>query len=436
MKLLEKIKYYIFPIIIGACSLAVLSTFQKIASQYPLKMSGYILPILAGSLAGLLFALLRVREKEYLKTIEKKNIRLNTIYETSQCGLMIIDANTMNITSANPSVTTLLNCKATDIIGKKCYDLISCDYILNDCQIKKFKHYNLKQEKSRIHFLNTDCYIMRKGKLIEIDDNPFIIISFMDISEIVKSQQLVQKANERVQKADRLKTEFMMNIGHEIRTPLNAIIGISDLLIDSEISVELKEDIELIKNSGLSLLKTLENIIDYSILKTGNYTKNESMFNLYELLIQMASMYKESAEEKGLSFVVQLDDCQYISVIADKYAFNKIINNVLENAVKFTETGSITLECQLSISDSPQINLRVSDTGIGIPENQNEYIFDAFYQVNGSIRRQYEGTGMGLAIADFYVRQSDGTISFESEIDKGTTFVIQLPVELSTKKLL
>jgi len=430
MTIKELSKSFIMPMLIGGCCLSGLSAVQKFILNYTLYPTSFILPFAAGAIAGLFHALRLIQANKYRDSFKKQNIRLNTIFETSNCGIMIVDSKTCTITSINPAVTELLDCETNEIIGKKCYDVISCNCSGN-CHLNE-NYYNIsKLEDTSIKFDNKEYFIMRKAKKVDIDDHPYTIISFMDVTPIVESNKKVQQANDRVKKADRLKTEFLMNVGHEIRTPLNAVVGISDLLMDTDdLSGDHKGDIELIKNSGVSLLKTMENIIDYSIIKSGNYKKFETEFNVLDSITLIASTYEDMANKKGLSVKINVDPCQGTTIIGDKSAFEKIINNILDNAVKYTKTGSITFECQISIADSPQICLHISDTGVGIPENHYDYIFDAFYQVDGSMKKEYKGTGMGLAIVDFYIQQMGGSFDFESSVGKGTTFHVILPIKL------
>ncbi|MBF0450581.1 MAG: PAS domain S-box protein [Candidatus Magnetomorum sp.] len=424
---IETMKRYILPMVTGGCLLSLLSAAQKIMMHYPLYLYSFLLPFTAGAFAGFLYTMRWIQEKKYHKQIEMHNTRLNTIFETVQSGIMIIDAETFVITSINPAVKDILGYTEKQIVGKNCYDFIRCQS--NNC-IKDQKVVVENVQEAMIKTTDKDIPIIRKAKIIDIDDHPCILLSIMDISTIVASEKLIHEANERVRTADRLKTEFLMNVGHEIRTPLNAVIGISDLLMESNLSNELREDIELIRYSGHSLLKTMENIIDYAMIKSGNLKIYSYPFNFYESIAFASAVYQDRAKDKGISFKMNIDHCYGKEIIGDKSAFEKIINNLLDNAIKFTESGGITIECQLSFLDSPHIELRITDTGIGIPSEQWEYIFDSFYQIDGSMKRHYEGIGMGLAIVDFYVQQMGGTIEIESTVGKGTSFHVMLPMTL------
>jgi PAS domain S-box-containing protein len=418
---------YIPSVVLGGCLLAFMSAVQKMYMHYPLYPASFILPFTAGAIAGLLYHLRWKLEQKHHTKVKQYNKRLETILETVQSGIIIIDANTQIIESINSTAQQLYGYSDTEVVGKKCYDYL-CDINPMNCPVLNLDNDLYMIDKTEIKTQKASIPVLRKAKNVSIDNDMHIIVNVTDISQIVESEEKLQEANQRVQIADRLKTEFLTNVGHEIRTPLNAVIGISDLLMTQDLSDETIKDVQLIKNSGKSLLKTMESIMDYAMLKSGNYELNCHTFDLYETLYFVSEVYSEKAATKGLKYHIDVENCNDMQYVGDQSALNKVLSNVLDNAVKFTPSGSVTLKTSF-IKDPSAIDIQISDTGIGIPEEKQGFIYDAFYQADGSMSRNFEGTGMGLALVDFYIQKMGISIELESLVDKGTTFHILLPLE-------
>ena len=424
---------YIVPILLGGFLFSLMSAIQKMALSYPLYPVSFIVPFIAGSILGFLYHLRRKLEKKHNEKIELYNKkletvlkRLETILETIQSGIIIIDAKTATIESINPTAQLLYGYSETEVVGKKCHDYL-CDINPEDCSIlKKDVDVDIVAQ-TEIKTTDFNTPIILKAKKVSFDDHMHIIVSMMDISPLVETEKQLREANERVRIADRLKTEFLTNVGHEIRTPLNAVIGMSELLMSQDFSDDTIESLELIKNSGKSLLNTMENIMDYATLKSGNYVLKNHTFDLHQVLSYVTDIYMNKAAVQELTFNLDIENCKGMQYVGDQSIFQKIISNLLDNAIKFTPSGSVTLKTSF-ISEPLMIDIQISDTGVGIPEHKQNFIFDAFYQVNGSRTRSYEGTGMGLALVDFYVQKMGASIKVDSSIDKGSTFHIYLPV--------
>lgn len=403
-----------------------MSAIQKISLKFPLYPVSFIVPFTAGAIAGLLYHLRWKLEQKHHKKIEQYNKRLETILETVQSGIIIIDAKTSLIESINPTAQQLYGYSNSEIVGKKCYYYL-CDSNPENCHIHNQYLYIDTVEQTEIKKTDLNIPVIRKAKKVEFEDKLHIIVSVMDISSIVKTEEKLREANERVRIADRLKTEFLTNIGHEIRTPLNAVIGISDLLMSEPLPDDTIQDLKLINNAGKSLLETMENMMDFAMLKSGSYVLHNHSFNLYQTLCFVSDQYMSNATEKGLTFQVNIDNCKCVQYVGDQSVLKKIIASILDNAIKFTPSGTVTLKTAY-ISTQAIIDIQISDTGIGIPEHEQNFIFDAFYQVNGSLTRDFEGTGIGLALVAYFVKIMGASIQIESSMDMGSTFHIHLPV--------
>jgi PAS domain S-box-containing protein len=237
-------------------------------------------------------------------------------------------------------------------------------------------------------------------------------------------------AKEKAEESDRLKMVFLSNISHEIRTPMNAIMGFSELLEKSDITVEKQEKFtQIIRRRSTDLLTIINDILDISKIEAGQFTIFENSGNLNEMFNELYQYYDARSKMNDKQEVIFLlkfginNKKQFIN--ADFGRLKQIIMNLVDNAIKFTEKGSIELGCYLK--NENQIEFYVKDTGIGIPESKHNIIFERFRQVEESHKRKFGGTGLGLPICKGIVELMGGKIWFESEIDKGSTFYFSIP---------
>lgn len=239
--------------------------------------------------------------------------------------------------------------------------------------------------------------------------------------------ELVQ-AKEYAEEMNKLKSNFLANMSHELRTPLIAILGYAELLASETENNETKSMLETIYGGGTRLLETLNHILDLSKIESGKVIISPEAVDIKELILEVTSLFNTLAVKKAIYLSVNFSE-DNITCILDKRFLRSVLNNLIGNALKFTDKGGVTVDVSLEKSKSAsQLKIKVIDTGIGIPESSRKIIFDAFRQVSEGFNRQYEGTGLGLTITKKYVELLDGTIDVSSEIGKGTTFIISLPV--------
>jgi signal transduction histidine kinase/Tfp pilus assembly protein PilF len=249
--------------------------------------------------------------------------------------------------------------------------------------------------------------------------------------EIIEKRGEIIKAKEKAEESDRIKSSFLANISHELRTPLNGILGFSEILQNELADPMHKEMSEVIQFSGMRLLDTLNSIIDISIIENNRLELYLKRFNLVDLITEKVSIHKVIANNKNLE-IVQHCQADQIIIRSDPKLLSNTINNLIDNAVKYTKDGVVTVEAGIDDEcKTPTAWIKVSDTGIGIPENRIDHIFDRFTQVSEGQTREYEGTGLGLTICRKYVELLQGTISVVSELDKGSQFLIRLPVSIN-----
>lgn len=231
-------------------------------------------------------------------------------------------------------------------------------------------------------------------------------------------------AKEKAEEADLLKSSFLANMSHEIRTPMNAILGFIDLIDESEYSNEEKETFKnLIHKSGQSLLSLIDDIIDIAKIESGGLDIYSANFDICNLLSNLYLIFDNKKENNNVT--LHLKPSKHYIIYSDEQRIGQILSNLLENALKFTEKGII--EFGYEILDT-KIEFFVSDTGIGITEEQKPYLFDRFRKMDSNENNIYRGTGLGLAICKHIVETMCGEIWFETQLGKGTTFYFTIPI--------
>lgn len=247
----------------------------------------------------------------------------------------------------------------------------------------------------------------------------------------VLNQALKQQAKE-ADNANQAKSQFLANMSHEMRTPLNGIVGMNYLLMDSSLNPLQKSYAKTIGDCSQILLDTINSLLDVAKTENANLELSPTFFAVDELFSAVAQIIEFRAHEKGLDLSFHIPDDAPPTILADFAILRQILLNLVNNAVKFTEQGSVRIDVRFEADSNnrAQAIFSVSDTGIGIDSRHFDQLFEKFYQVNDSHSRQHQGTGLGLAICRNWVRQLGGDISVQSTVGKGSTFTFSVPVQI------
>ncbi|NOZ46684.1 MAG: transporter substrate-binding domain-containing protein [Chlorobi bacterium] len=308
-----------------------------------------------------------------------------------------------------------------------------------------FKSKDLEILKENIEFKFKDWEKNISGKSVLLEtlktsykDKKGNLLGIVGISHDITRNYLIEKelkiAKERAERADKLKSAFLANMSHEIRTPMNAILGFSDLLGDPDLTQDQREEfIELITSSGNELINLIDDIIDISKIESGQINITKSNFQLNkifdELLIKFKTSKKKMNKEHIEIICVRGVTENNFTINSDQFRLKQILSNLLSNALKFTNTGTIEFGYKTNIEEKI-LTMYVKDTGIGIARDKFKLIFQRFGQINSPARGKHSGTGLGLPISKNLVELLGGTIKLESELNKGSTFTFTIPLAI------
>ena len=356
--------------------------------------------------------------------------------------LLVIEINkTGDIIYATPYVEKLLGYTIDEILGDKWWKA-TFDDEKTATECKKANHNYIFNNKKPSSFNIFKRQVKTKSgdrKWIEwqllkgINDTYFAIGT--DITDKIFTNLKLQKAKEIAEESLKDKNDFLNNLSHEIRTPLNAIIGFVDLLLESKLSTEQRDQLNTVKNSGKTLLYLVNDVLDFAKLESNKLSLEEIPFNLHKRLNEVIKLLKVKADEKNISLDLDINQNTPKYVLGDPVRVMQILLNLIGNSIKFTNEGFVILSVkQISeTKETTKISFEIKDTGIGIASNKINKIFDVFTQAKKDTARIHGGTGLGLAIVKKLVTLFNGSINVTSKYGKGSTFTVTIPFKKDVK---
>ena len=298
----------------------------------------------------------------------------------------------------------------------------------------KFSNENVKRFEYRFrHKKGHWLWVLSQDSVLSLDEAneaTQLLNNILDISDLKSLQQNALELKEKAESANKAKSQFLANMSHEIRTPMNAILGLTNLVLHMELGEKQYEYLSKVENSSKSLMNILNDILDYSKMEAGKLEIIQEPFDLEDLLESTVGLFGIIAEEKGLELVVQIAPEVQKYYIGDALRLTQILNNLVGNAIKFTETGYVNIEVsRLEAEDNSLIKFTVSDSGKGITESDQQKLFESFSQADTSTMRKYGGTGLGLSISQKLASLMGGDITLKSSVDQGSEFSLEIALK-------
>lgn len=388
------------------------------------------------------------RQKERLENrrlnadLRESYSNIESVLKNTHEGIWSVKS-TGDILLINDRAVDLLEQITGRVVGKGLQLQNSVNGILKDNLIK-----HISEGLNGATFVSVEEYgkslLCQESFIIEISSSPIyeaghvkgVTFFAQDVTAREQNRIDLEKAKELAEKASVHKTQFLANMSHEIRTPMNSMLGFADLLFETPLSPEQKKYVDIIRNSGADLLVIINDILDLSKIQAGKMTLRETEFELDQVLRDIVRLHRYKAEDKGNFLNLNLDPELPQWLKGDGARLAQILNNLISNAIKFTENGLVGLQVKPLKIDGiyAALEFTVKDSGIGIPKDQLSFIFDDFTQIDSDLQRKHHGTGLGLPIVASLVDLMGGEINVLSEVGKGTEFIVQIPFAIVPQK--
>lgn len=388
-------------------------------------------------IAGIVHDITARKQMENKITLSERRFR--GLIENSMDLIFTMDANGRFL-YVSPSFESVLHIKTKDFIGTSFVDWVHPEDRLSVGE--QLSNALLNEESCSFEcfrFALADCqwnYV--NSKLKPIHDDGKLLYYFGMASDITRIKQVesMDKEMQYMRKTAEFKQQFLANMSHEMRTPMNGIIGITEILSQTELQPKQKEYLDIIKSSAEVLLSIINDVLDISKIEAGKLVINYEIISIKEIMEQVNSIFHSLVRKKNLTFSINLAPELPKYIYIDKKRLLQVLNNLISNAVKFSENGTIEVNVQLVSRKDNDVVIRmdVMDSGIGIAKSQMEVLFNKFQQLDGTLTRKTEGTGLGLYISKQLVHILGGEIGVESQLGEGSRFWFTIKAEVVERK--
>jgi PAS domain S-box-containing protein len=366
--------------------------------------------------------LARTQAEIKLKNEELQNYAI--VVKNSADIICSVDAQTLRIENINPAVEGIMGFKPTEQLGKSIVNLA-----IEEHQ-PAFRKKLGEIIKDNLAFAVFECRFERFDKrIIWVEcrasyHNKVIFINISDISPQKSYQEQLIKSKESAEYTKKVKETFLANMSHELRTPVNGIIGITSMLLKTNLDDQQKGMLNLLETSSKSLLGVINDVLDISKIEAGKFNIIRTSNNVFDIIKSAFDLLKFRADEANIEFILDIDADVPQNLMVDSLRLNQILMNLLSNAIKFTERGYVKLKVSVMQRHADKVKLKysVEDSGIGIPADRINKVFESFEQAEEDTVSKYGGTGLGLAIVKRLVELKGGELTVSSQVGKGSTF--------------
>jgi len=357
-----------------------------------------------------------------LKNEELQNFAI--VVKNSADIICSVDAQNLRISNINPAVETIMGFKSVELLGKSIIDLaVENQQTLFRKKLGEIIKDNLNFAVFELQFETFDKRVIWVECRASYH-NKTIFLNISDISPQKSYQEQLIKSKENAEYSKKVKETFLANMSHELRTPVNGIIGITDLLLRTDLNEQQKNMLNLLETSSKSLLGVINDVLDISKIEAGKFNIVRTPNNIRDLIKSAFDLLKFRADESNIEFILEIEDNVPPNLMVDSLRLNQILMNLLSNAIKFTERGYVKLKVSVLQKHNDKVKLKysVEDSGIGVPADRLSKIFESFEQAEEDTVSKYGGTGLGLTIVKKLAELKGGELTVSSQLGKGSTF--------------
>ena len=390
-----------------------------------------------GMVTGVLSMCHDITEREDLAAAQRhKEEQLHSLWESSMDGMRLTDADG-RILRVNKAFCELVRQSREALVGQPFVCILPPER--RDHSLQAYRQrvrsgtIEPRMERSVELWDGRTLWVEFSNSILDSPTGPLVLSLFRDVTARKEADAALREALTRAEAANQAKSEFLANMSHEIRTPMSGVIGMTRLVLDSSLAPEQRSNLEMAESSARALLGLLNDILDLSKIEAGQLRIDAVDFGPRQVVREVLDILQITTRAKGLEMAVRIAPAVPAEVNSDPLRFRQVLLNLLGNAVKFTERGSVALDLDCTVVDESTLRISgaVTDTGIGIEADKQRLIFESFAQADGSVTRKFGGTGLGLSICQRLLRLMGGSIRVESLPGRGSTFHFTMVVKPS-----